>query len=66
MQNFIVLGYIPGTNYQTTFAFWIYVDLVICALVFSPQLLAAVKRMNRYTLYWRVAHSIRKLEPIAA
>jgi len=32
MQDFIVLGIIPGTEYQTTFTFWVAVSAVIIAI----------------------------------
>jgi hypothetical protein len=32
MQSFIVLGIIPGINYQTTFDFWLYTALVLFCL----------------------------------
>jgi hypothetical protein len=41
MQNFIVLGIVPGTNLQLTFNFWL---LAIAALVG----LLAIKRAWRY------------------
>jgi hypothetical protein len=32
MQNFIVLGIIPGTSIQLTFNFWLYVAIVSVSL----------------------------------
>lgn len=33
MQNFIVLGLVPGTNFQITFAYWLNVILAIVGLL---------------------------------
>ena len=45
MEEFIVLGIIPGTEYQTTFAFWAVVSAVIAAI---PALVSLWRR--RYAL----------------
>ncbi len=36
MQNFIVLGQIPGTNFETTFNFWLTLSLALI-LLFSAR-----------------------------
>lgn len=45
MEEFIVLGIIPGTNYQTTFTFWMAVSAVVAAI---PVFVSLWRR--RYTL----------------
>lgn len=42
MENFIVLGIIPGTDYQTTFSFWLgvaggFVGMVILAKLWRKR-----------------------------
>jgi hypothetical protein len=43
MQTFIVLGIIPGTDFQLTFNFWLDVVIVLAG---SPLLLALWRRRN--------------------
>jgi hypothetical protein len=32
MQSFIVLGIIPGTSFQLTFNFWLYVAIILAGM----------------------------------
>jgi hypothetical protein len=43
-QNFIVLGIIPGTNYQISFYGWV---LVVLALALSVPLLVSLRNQFR-------------------
>jgi hypothetical protein len=47
VQDFIVLGLIPGTNYQITFILWLY--LTAGLLLFALALHYAPKRHVLYT-----------------
>lgn len=47
MQNFLVLGYIPGTNIQTNLTFWLVVYAAILTWVFRWQLFAAIEWTRR-------------------
>lgn len=46
MQNFIVLGYIPGTHIQLSFTAWL--------LIFMTFLFAAAYLLKRRSLRYRV------------
>ena len=48
MQNFIVLGIIPGTNIQTTFTFWVAVAAILVAI---PLLVGAWRRRYAVIAY---------------
>jgi hypothetical protein len=50
MQSFIVLGIIPGTNFQLNFSFWISVGITLLCL----PILRALWR-KRASLYFIVA-----------
>ncbi len=55
MQNFIVLGYVPGTQIQINFYSWL-----LCFVVFAAILiwLFGRKIIQQWLLGWRVAHII--------
>ena len=57
MQNFIVLGYIPGTQIQLSFTTWLLVFMLF--IIITAYIL---KRRNlRYRVAaMRIAHLIRK------
>lgn len=46
MQNFIVLGIIPGTNLQITFTLWVYLLVALTILVSRYALLAAARGLR--------------------
>jgi hypothetical protein len=48
MQSFIVLGIVPGTSFQLTFNFWLYVAILLAA---SPILRASWRRRNKLREY---------------
>jgi hypothetical protein len=45
VQNFIVLGYIPGTNYQINFYGWV---AITAAIILAYLLLRTVVRLVRW------------------
>jgi hypothetical protein len=58
MQDFIVLGIIPGTSVQLTFNFWLYVGI---ALICMPVLRALWRRkgmVRSYVIAYYVARTI--------
>jgi hypothetical protein len=56
MQSFIVLGIVPGTNYQVNFMFWVY---VVLGLFVAMPLISRVAR-KRHIVRARLA--ARKIE----
>lgn len=62
MQSFIVLGYIPGTNIQTNLNFWLVVYLLVVALVFRTQIVAARRRLQAYLIARLIARTINAFE----
>ncbi len=65
MQNFIVLGIIPGTNFQTTFNFWLTVAIGLSTLVYMPKLIAMGRQLRLYIAARQIAHTINRFELIA-
>lgn len=49
MQNFIVLGYIPGTQVQITFVGWLFIAGFFVALCMSPPPLPKIETINMLT-----------------
>jgi hypothetical protein len=64
MQNFIVLGIIPGTDYQTTFSFWMTVAFLFVALLYMPRYAAIVRRVRMYVAMRKIAHTIDRFDLI--
>jgi hypothetical protein len=62
MQNFIVLGIIPGTDYQTTFTFWLVVAAIVLGLLSLPRIVYMLGRMRRSYAMWQIAHTINELD----
>ena len=58
MQDFIVLGYIPGTNYETTLSFWLVVYALIFAWLFRWRLLYTLEQLRRGTHLFRIVYTI--------
>jgi len=56
MQNFIVLGIIPGTNIQTGLNFWLTVTVLLTLVVFRRHFVAFRNFLQRQM----VAHSIAR------
>lgn len=63
MQNFIVLGIIPGTNFQTTFDFWLGAGAVLFSLPLLLRLYhkrhvlhayLAGRKINHFILHYRL------------
>jgi len=62
MQNFIVLGIIPGTNYQTSLNFWVGVTLCLLAILSTRRLLALARHIHTYLLARRLARFINHFD----
>jgi hypothetical protein len=56
MQNFIVLGIVPGTNFQITFNFCLSVAIALIAL---PVLQRSLRR-SRIVRTWLVARELTR------
>ena len=59
MQNFIVLGLIPGTNLEITFALWLLGGAAIAAMVFAWHLQRTHRVRNwliATTIAWTIRH----------
>jgi len=57
MQNFIVLGLVPGTDIQFTFGSWLVLCLSLAALLLVFWLRHHIRA---FVLSWYVAHLIRR------
>ncbi|HSX15757.1 MAG TPA: hypothetical protein VLF40_03115 [Candidatus Saccharimonadales bacterium] len=62
MQNFIVLGIVPGTNVQTTFSFWLAVGGTLVALPVLRQLWRKRHVLVAYLRARKVAKLIGRLQ----
>ncbi len=56
MQNFIVLGYVPGTHIQINFTGWL---IVFCSLVLSMLIIRSRWALRTWLMAWLVARVIR-------
>lgn len=65
MQNFIVLGIIPGTNIQTTFSFWLGVAGVLLLVAAMPHIIRIAQALYRMVLHVRLAWAIERWEIVA-
>ncbi|TAH35395.1 hypothetical protein EYC59_02350 [Candidatus Saccharibacteria bacterium] len=46
MQNFIVLGLVPGTHIQLTFTFWLVVSALFITILFGVFILARLDSLS--------------------
>jgi hypothetical protein len=60
MQNFIVLGLIPGTNFEATFTLWLYVVSGVIALPMLRQLWRQRTALRHYIVARLVAREITR------
>lgn len=65
MQNFIVLGIIPGTNIQTNLNFWLLVAVGLVGFILRLHILAGLERLQRYLVIRRIARTINHLDLIS-
>lgn len=56
MQDFIVLGLIPGTQFQINFMLWLYISF---SLFLSILILKERHQLHAAWLAWRVARLIK-------
>ena len=56
MQNFIVLGYVPGTHIQITFGGWL---MVSAAVILLAMLFYIRHSFKAWVLSWYVDYLIR-------
>lgn len=59
MQNFIVLGLIPGTQIQITFLMWLYAFSAVLLFLLRHRLRLVLREMYQYTQELRIALIIR-------
>jgi hypothetical protein len=62
MQSFIVLGIIPGTNFQTTFDFWVYLSFAIAWLLFAWQTWRYRTGLHTYLIAFKIARVIDRYQ----
>ena len=63
MQNFIVLGIIPGTDLQITFTAWVYMLLFTAVYVSRYRLWAAYEEFRHALIICLMAWTIERGEP---
>jgi galactitol-specific phosphotransferase system IIC component len=68
MQSFIVLGIIPGTNFQTTLNFWLTVAAILVVFSMRKHIILARRQVQRALIARRIAHAIDscEMQPAAA
>ena len=62
MQSFVVLGIIPGTNFQTTFNFWLTVAVVLLVFAMRKRIVNARHVTQRQLAMWRIARAIERCD----
>lgn len=62
MQSFIVLGIIPGTNFQTNLNFWIIVSSLLTLVAMRTQLIAIRNSMQIVMAARKIARTINQFE----
>ena len=65
MQNFIVLGIIPGTNFQTDLNFWIYVSIVFMLLINRRRFYVLGKHLHLRFIAWRITQAVNNFDLVA-
>ena len=63
MQDFIVLGLIPGTNFQITFIFWLWLIAGLTSALALVRLLPAhLTQLRTYLLARKVSRLIKRYQ----
>lgn len=62
MQNFIVLGIIPGTDFQTTFMFWVCTAAGFTATLVAVHYLPKRHALRAYLAARKIARLIKHYE----
>ena len=62
MQNFIVLGMVPGTSIQLTLTFWLAAFTVVTLLLISPSLVIAYDNARRFFIMRKIARTINHFD----
>ncbi len=62
MQSFIVLGIVPGTNFQTTFNFWLTITVLLGVFALRRYIVAARRYVQRELTARRIAHAIDRCQ----
>lgn len=65
MQNFIVLGLVPGTNIQITLNLWLGVTAGVLFLLVTPRLILAIDTVRRYFVMRKIARTINRFDLIS-
>jgi hypothetical protein len=58
MESFIVLGIIPGTHYQTTFMFWVYVTYALVCMVLLGMIFSKRSAIRAYIVARKISRLI--------
>ena len=64
MQDFIVLGIVPGTQIQLSFMFWVYCGLGFFSLIFVVHM-AKKHSLRGYIASLQISHTINEYELVA-
>lgn len=62
MQNFIVLGIIPGTSIQINLNFWIGAFVLFLIALSSSRLYSLLATIKQYFIIRRIAYAIDHLD----
>lgn len=62
MQNFIVLGIIPGTHFQITFDLWLGVGFVLLSAPLAGRLARKRQVLQAYLIARRIARLIDRAQ----
>lgn len=61
MQNFIVLGLVPGTHIQLTFTFWVWVTVTLLCIWMATAVVSHIDFRGHYAAH-KIAHVIESYE----
>jgi len=62
MQSFIVLGIIPGTNFQTDLNFWVAVSILYAVFMTRRFWFARLRQPHVRYMTWPISQAIRNYE----
>jgi len=62
MQSFIVLGIVPGTNFELTFNFWLYAAMLLLSLRFLQYAKRHRTDLHALSMAQQLAHFIRQYQ----
>lgn len=65
MQNFIVLGIIPGTSVELTFYFWLYAGMLLASVPFLKVVWRRRNALRTYFVAYQIARAINRYQVLA-